>query len=59
MLIGRKDRQIKINGIRIELEEIENVLVKLKEIESAAVILYKNENRYISILLLYSNRRYM
>lgn len=42
-LIGRKDRQIKINGIRIELEEIENVLLKLEEVEEAVVIFIKNK----------------
>lgn len=40
---GRKDNQIKINGIRIELEEVETYLNKLDMIKSAAV-LYKSKN---------------
>lgn len=37
-LIGREDRQIKLRGIRIELDEIENTLFRSKYIKSAAVI---------------------
>ncbi len=37
--IGRKDRQIKLNGQRIELAEIENSLLGLAGVQNAAVIL--------------------
>lgn len=36
---GRIDRQIKLNGIRIELMEIENAILKLDYISNAAVVL--------------------
>lgn len=36
--IGRKDSQVKINGYRIELEEIENQLMKLDYVTDAVVI---------------------
>lgn len=43
--IGRKDNQVKLNGLRIELEEIENALGKIPDIISAVVILKENINR--------------
>src|SRR5262249_12544343 len=35
--LGRRDDQIKIRGYRVELSEIENVLLKLPEIKAAVV----------------------
>jgi amino acid adenylation domain-containing protein len=37
-LLGRNDRQVKVQGIRVELEEIENVLIKHPLVEEAIVI---------------------
>ncbi|MEM6803978.1 MAG: amino acid adenylation domain-containing protein, partial [Bacteroidota bacterium] len=37
-LIGREDRQVKLRGIRIELDEIETVLAKADSINKQAVI---------------------
>ena len=46
--VGRKDSQIKINGFRIELDEIDNVIVKNKEIDSAkSIIKEENNKKYI------------
>uniref|UniRef100_I5AX00 Amino acid adenylation enzyme/thioester reductase family protein n=1 Tax=Eubacterium cellulosolvens (strain ATCC 43171 / JCM 9499 / 6) TaxID=633697 RepID=I5AX00_EUBC6 len=39
---GRKDTQVKINGHRVELCEIESVLLKQKDVASAAVIANNN-----------------
>lgn len=41
--IGRKDHQIKINGQRVEIGEIENVLLKKEEIIEAAVLYIPGE----------------
>lgn len=47
--IGRNDNQIKLNGHRIELEEIENVLMKYGSITQAVVVLAeKGENRFLT-----------
>jgi amino acid adenylation domain-containing protein len=37
-LLGRNDRQVKVQGIRVELEEIENVLIKHPLVEEVIVI---------------------
>lgn len=41
--VCRNDSQIKLHGLRIEIEEIENIIKKVKEIKQVAVIL-KNNN---------------
>jgi len=42
--IGRKDTQIKINGYRVEIEEIEEALCKNENVNQAAVVL-NEENK--------------
>ncbi|MGE8037699.1 amino acid adenylation domain-containing protein [Lysinibacillus sp. NPDC093692] len=42
--IGRKDKQIKLRGFRIELAEIEKELLQISNIREAAVILSEIEN---------------
>jgi amino acid adenylation domain-containing protein len=39
--LGRKDSQVKINGNRIELGEVENNLLRIKGIEDAAVLVVR------------------
>ncbi|MFC0781193.1 amino acid adenylation domain-containing protein, partial [Flavobacterium sp. HJSW_4] len=41
--LGRLDNQVKINGFRIELEEIENTLLTFEGINKTVVIANKNE----------------
>ena len=41
---GRCDEQVKVNGIRIELAEIENALILLEEISQACVLVRQNLN---------------
>ena len=41
---GRKDFQIKLNGFRIEIEDIENNLRKVENVKNAVVLpVYKDE----------------
>ena len=49
--IGRLDNQIKYQGYRIELGDIENNLLKLKEIREAVVIVkYKEKTNIVKLL---------
>lgn len=43
--IGRKDNQIKLNGLRIELEEIETLMSKVDGVISVAVKLHTDSTR--------------
>jgi len=46
--LGRKDSQIKLRGIRIELKEIENAIISIKNINDAIVMTYgEDENVFI------------
>ena len=48
--IGRKDTQIKWNGYRIELAEIEEALMRLESVERAAVAAKKRDGRVSRIV---------
>jgi amino acid adenylation domain-containing protein len=43
--IGRIDNQVKINGVRVELEEIENCLTQHQLVQKAAILLRENDNK--------------
>lgn len=43
-LLGREDRQVKINGIRVELDEIESALIKSGMVQQAVVVQDKHAN---------------
>jgi amino acid adenylation domain-containing protein len=50
-ILGRYDNQVKINGNRIELEEIENVVKKIKGINEAIVVKQTcNERDYLQLI---------
>ncbi len=42
---GRKDSQVKINGYRVELGEIENILLSFPGIRQAAVLIQQQKNK--------------
>jgi D-alanine--poly(phosphoribitol) ligase subunit 1 len=44
---GRKDFQIKLNGYRIEIEDIENNLVKVSNVKNAAVVPVNKEGKIV------------
>ena len=50
---GRKDFQIKLNGFRIEIEDIENNFRKVENINNVAVLPVYNEENKISYLTAY------
>lgn len=43
--LGRMDNQVKINGLRIELDEIENQLLKIDDIQKVVVVVRENKNK--------------
>ncbi|MDD3361807.1 MAG: AMP-binding protein [Hespellia sp.] len=44
-ILGRIDNQVKVNGFRIELDEIEGCIRKIEGIKDVAVVLLNNHNR--------------
>ncbi|KAJ1985062.1 hypothetical protein H4R34_000239 [Dimargaris verticillata] len=40
--IGRRDNQVKLNGFRIELEEVESVAGQCSRVQQAAVLVHRN-----------------
>jgi len=52
-LYGRKDNQVKVNGVRFETAEIEQHLLKMEAISEAIVIVQKNEEGIATILAYY------
>lgn len=52
-VLGRKDNQVKINGYRIELEEIESIVLEKTEITKCIASPLKNGNRIAGIKLYY------
>ncbi|WP_162183659.1 amino acid adenylation domain-containing protein [Wocania ichthyoenteri] len=44
LFLGRKDRQIKFRGYRIEIDEIENILIKNEAVIEVAVVLTESSN---------------
>lgn len=54
--IGRKDRQVKVRGYRVELDEIEAALVSYPEIEEAAVFAIKTTDGTTQILASFTVR---
>lgn len=53
-LIGRADRQVKLRGIRIELNEIENVANQCEFVKNAVVLkqVDENKNEYLTAFLI-------
>jgi amino acid adenylation domain-containing protein len=48
--VGRKDLQVKINGIRVELGEIEKCLLAHEQINEAVIIAIKNDDNVSSLI---------
>jgi len=55
--VGRLDNQVKINGFRIELEEINIVLKKIEEINEAMVLAFFEENDQYLVAFYNTNNR--
>ncbi|RLJ72738.1 non-ribosomal peptide synthetase [Pedobacter alluvionis] len=51
--VGRKDQQIKLNGYRIEMEEIEQVMMQQPGIKAATVVLQADEEGNKNLMAYY------
>lgn len=51
---GRKDSQIKLNGIRVELTEIEGAMLALREITGAIVKEHRSDDQSVSLIGYYT-----
>lgn len=57
IFLGRADAQIKVRGFRVELAEIESLLMKCKGVQAAAVALDSNTQQLAAYLVLRKNEK--
>ncbi|MBX0293008.1 amino acid adenylation domain-containing protein [Hymenobacter sp. HSC-4F20] len=53
-ILGRQDRQVKINGVRIELNEIEEALLAVAEVEEAVAKTIKDAEGKLQLVCYYT-----
>lgn len=58
MFVSRKDFQVKINGFRVELEEIENQFFKISGGKFSVVIPYTNDQGNTELAMIIEGREY-
>jgi mycobactin peptide synthetase MbtE len=57
-VLGRKDEQVKVNGIRVELGEIRKKVAVIKGIDEVEVMAHKNPNSENELVCYYSGEKY-
>lgn len=57
VFLGRKDNQVKIGGHRIEIGEIENLVLKHEDVTACYVDIQTNDSGFSNITLYYSARQ--
>lgn len=57
-ILGRRDEQVKINGVRIELEQIRSAILKQDGITRTELLLYSHEDARQEIICYYTGHRY-
>lgn len=56
-VLGRLDNQVKINGIRIELNEIERAVLDLEDISGVVVKSHRSEDHFMSLIAYYTGEK--
>jgi tyrocidine synthetase III len=54
-ILGRIDHQVKINGVRVELGEIEGAVLKIKGIDEVVIMAHLNPENQYEIVCYYTN----
>lgn len=57
-VLGRKDEQVKVNGIRVELGEIRQKVSKIKGVEEVEVLAYRNSNSENELVCYFTGEKY-
>jgi acyl-coenzyme A synthetase/AMP-(fatty) acid ligase len=50
LFLGRKDRQVKVRGYRVELDEVESVLAALEDVSEAAAVALRDDEGIVTIV---------
>lgn len=60
MLLDRIDQQVKINGVRIEIREIEKCILSLDEVKRVIVRVKmdENKNKYLCAYIILENKEF-
>jgi amino acid adenylation domain-containing protein len=53
LVIGRNDKQVKINGIRIDLNEIEKAFLKVDEVQQVSLTIHTNSTHQKTLIAYY------
>jgi amino acid adenylation domain-containing protein len=53
-VLGRSDDQVKINGMRVQLSEVDQCMLSCKGVEEAVAILYKDNNQESELIGYYT-----
>lgn len=56
--LGRRDDQVKINGYRVELGEIESSLLRIQGVTEAIVFINKSESKEVIMAMLVEEKKY-
>jgi amino acid adenylation domain-containing protein len=56
-VLGRKDNQIKINGIRVELREVENAVLEIEEVTGTVVKEYCSDDNITVLIAYYTGKK--
>lgn len=57
-ILGRLDEQVKVNGIRVELNEVKQALLGVEGIREALVVARKNQDNQMELLAYYTGKSF-
>jgi tyrocidine synthetase-3 len=57
-ILGRRDEQVKINGVRVELEQVRGVILEQEGITRTELLVHTDEDYNQELICYYSGKRY-